>query len=240
MNAKIIAQSIAIIRNVPADTIRACTAEEEHLLRQDGYERANDYTRARILTLSLPDPARHPRAEDLIAAIVEDLIDGGALADGAIDRTALAARLRTDYARAVGRAVATDGIGDPLCDTSATSWRVPADSDDLIVTIDLAPADATADCWITDTARDPVARNQAAMVLTTIALAIDTGNDALADALARGTAGIPMTLTPQDLPLPSESEALYALEDCHYEAVQSWLEEYDWQALVDAAIRDGE
>lgn len=75
------------------------------------------------------------------------------------------------------------------------------------------------------------------MVLTAIALAIDTGNDALADALARGTAGIPMTLTPQDLPLPSESEALYALEDCHYEAVQSWLEEYDWQALVGAAIR---
>ena len=88
---------------------------------------------ARILTLSLPDPARHPRAEALIDATVEDLIDGGAL--------------------------------------------------------------------------------------------------------ARGTAGIPMTLTPQDLPLPSESEALYALEDCHYEAVQSWLEEYDWQALVGAAIR---
>ena len=138
---------------------------------------------ARILTLSLPDPARHPCAEALIAATVEDLIDDGALADGAIGHTALAARLRTDYAR------------------------------------------------------DPTARNQAAMVLTAIALAIDTGNDALADALARGTAGIPMTLTPQDLPLPSESEALYALEDCHYEAVQSWLEEYDWQALVGAAIR---
>lgn len=195
---------------------------------------------ARILTLSLPDPARHPRAEALIAATVEDLIDGGALADGAIDHTALAARLRTDYARAVARAVATDGIGDPLCDTSATSWRVPADSDDLIITIDLAPADATADCWITDTARDPVARNQAAMVLATIALAIDTGNDALADALARGTAGIPMTLTPQDLPLAEGSDTLYALEDCHYATVQSWLEEYDWQSLVDAAIRDGE
>lgn len=191
---------------------------------------------ARILTLTLPDPARHPRAEALIAAIVEDLIDGGALADGAIGHTALAARLRTDYARAVARAVATDGIGDPLCDTSATSWRVPADSDDLIITIDLAPADATADCWITDTARDPVARNQAAMVLTAIVLAIDTGDDAL----ARDPAGIPMTLTPQDLPLAEGSDTLYALEDCHYAAVQSWLEYCDWQALVDAAIRDGE
>lgn len=194
---------------------------------------------ARILTLSLPDPARHPRAEALIAAIVEDLIDGGALADGAIDHTIITARLRTDYARVVARAVATDGIGDPLCDTSATSWRVPADSDDLIITIDLAPADATVDCWITDTARDPTARNQAAMVLTTIALAV-ANDDVLADALARGTAGIPMTLTPQDLPLAEGSDTLYALEDCHHAAVQSWLECYDWQALVDAAIRDGE
>lgn len=183
--------------------------------------------RKRILTLSLPDPARHPRAEALIAATVEDLIDGGALADGAIDYAIITARLRTDYARVVARAVATDGSGDPLCDTSATSWRVPADSDDLIITIDLAPADATADCWITDTARDPVARNQAAMVLTAIVL-------------ARGTAGIPMTLTPQDLPLGEGSDTLYALEDCHHAAMQSWLEEYDWQALVDAAIRDGE
>lgn len=104
---------------------------------------------ARILTLSLPDPARHPRAEALIAVTVEDLVDyawrtlpaparhpralledamtgeptarGAALDEysvavgkgDAIDHTIITARLRTDYARAVARAVATDGIGDP-------------------------------------------------------------------------------------------------------------------------------
>lgn len=77
------------------------------------------------------------------------------------------------------------------------------------------------------------------MVLTTIALAV-ANDDILADALARGTAGIPGTLTPQDLPLAEGSDTLYALEDCHHAAVQSWLECYDWQALVDTAIRDGE
>lgn len=202
---------------------------------------------ARILTLTLPDPVRHPCADECVAAVIEDLIgyawhtlpdcaNPRALLEDAIDHTALAARLRTDYARAVARAVALDGIGDPLSDTASISWRIPADSDDIIVAIDLAPTDATVGCWITDTARDPVARNQAAMVLTTIALAIDTGNDALADALARGTAGIPGTLSPQDLPLPEGSDTLYALEDCHRAAVQSWLEEYDWQALIDDAI----
>lgn len=48
MNAKIIIDALAIIRNVPAATIRAYAAEEEYFLRQDGYERANDYTRARF------------------------------------------------------------------------------------------------------------------------------------------------------------------------------------------------
>ena len=155
----------------------------------------------------------------------------------AIDHTIITARLRTDYARVVARAVATDGTGEPLCDTSATSWRVPADSDSIIVAINLAPTDATADCWITDTARDDSARNQAAMVLTTITLAIDVGDDYLVDVLSHGMAGIPGTLTPQDLPLAEGSDTLYALEDCHHAAVQAWLECYDWQALINDAIR---